>query len=271
MKKPFIVVRGGGDIATGTIHTLWTAGLIPVVLETDKPSAIRRRVSVCEAVYDGESTVDGMKAVRAYGIENVYDIINENNVPVLTDEKGESIQRLAPDILIDGILAKRNINTHIRMAPLTIALGPGFRAGVDVHYVIETQRGHDLGRIIEKGSAAKNTGIPGNIGGYTAERVIHSPADGIIKTVKDIGSFVEKNDIIALVGNEGVPASLTGIIRGIIRDGYSVHKGLKIADIDPRREEYGNCFTVSDKARCIGGSVLRLVCRFMVDMNEKDI
>lgn len=271
MKKPLIVVRGGGDIATGTIHSLWSAGLIPVVLETENPSAIRRQVSVCEAVYECEKTIESMKAVRADRIDDVFDIIEHGNVPVLVDEKGESILKFKPDILIDGILAKRNLNTKIHMAPLTIALGPGFTAGRDVHFVIETQRGHDLGRIISEGTAFPNTGIPGNIGGFTEERVIHSPAGGILRAVKDIGSFVKKGDIIALVDNEKIYASITGLIRGMIKDGYNVHKGFKIADIDPRKEEYKNCFTISDKARCIGGSVLKLVCRYMVDMNEKDI
>ncbi len=271
MKKPLIVVRGGGDIATGTIHSLWSAGLIPVVLEAERPSAIRRQVSVCEAVYEREKTVESMKAVRADGTEDIPDIMGYGNVPVLVDEKGEGISELKPDILIDAILAKRNINTDMRMANLTIALGPGFTAGKDVHFVIETRRGHDLGRIISEGTAFPNTGIPGNIGGFTEERVIHSPVDGILSIVKDIGSFVKKGDVIALVDNEKVYASITGIIRGMIKDGYNVHKGLKIADIDPRKEEYENCFTISDKARCIGGSVLKLVCRYMVDMNEKDI
>lgn len=271
MKKPFMIIRGGGDIATGTIYALWSAGLIPIVLEIAEPSAIRRQVAVCEAVYDGEKTVEGMKAVRTDGIDSAFEIIKEGNVPVLIDEIGESILKLKPDILIDCILAKRNINTKIDMAPLTIALGPGFTAGRDVHYVIETQRGHDLGRIISERSAAENTGIPGNIGGYTKERVIHSPSDGIITIVKDIGSFVEKGDVIAIVGDKRVYASISGLIRGMIKDGYCVHKGLKITDIDPRREQYKNCFTISDKARCIGGSVLELVCKFMVDINEKDI
>lgn len=271
MVKPFIVIRGGGDIATGVIHSLWSAGFIPVVLEIKAPSAIRRQVSVCEAVYDGEKTVEKMKAVRAENIDTVFEIIKNGNVPVLIDETGESILKFKPDILVDAVLAKRNINTKIDMAPLTIALGPGFAAGKDVHYVIETQRGHNLGRIIKEGRAAENTGIPGNIGGYTSERVIHSLSEGILKIVKDIGCFVEKGDVIAIVGNDRVYASITGIIRGMIKDGYKVHKGLKIADIDPRREEYENCFTISDKARCIGGSVLQLVCSYMVNINEKDI
>ncbi len=268
MLKPFILVRGGGDIATGTIYSLWSAGLIPVVLEIGKPTAIRRQVSVCEAVYDGEKTIEGMKAVRVDNIDNALDIAKKGCVPVLVDEAGDNISKLRPDILIDGILAKRNINTNIDMAPMTIALGPGFTAGRDVDYVVETQRGHDLGRIISEGTAAENTGIPGNIAGYTKERVIHSPSEGIIKIVKDIGAFTEKGDVIAFVGNENVYASITGIIRGIIKDGFCVHRGLKIADIDPRREEYENCFKISDKARCIGGSVLQLVCRYMVEKNE---
>ena len=164
---------------------------------------------------------------------------------------------------MDAIIAKRNLGTHIKMAPLTVAVGPGFTAGDDVTAVVESMRGHDLGRIYLEGAAEKNTGIPGNIGGYTAERVIHSPAAGILKNAVRIGETVEQGDIIAKVETESgsipVNASISGIVRGLIREGYTVQKGLKICDIDPRKTEAKNCFTISDKARCIAGSVLELV------------
>ncbi len=271
MKKPLILVRGGGDIATGAIYCLWSAGFDVIVLEAESPSAIRRQAAVCEAVYDGEKTVEDMKAVKAESVEAAFGILKNKNVPVLVDENASAVLKIKPDILVDGILAKKNMGTKINMAALTIALGPGFTAGKDVDYVIETQRGHNLGRIISEGKAAENTGIPGNIGGYTTERVIHSPAEGIIRIVKDIGSSVKKGDLIAFAGEAKVYASIDGIIRGMIKEGYNAHKGLKIADIDPRKEEYENCFTISDKARCIGGSVLQLVCGYMVKINEKTI
>lgn len=265
MKKT-IIVRGGGDLATGTIHRLWSAGFGVLVLETGDPSAIRRQVSVCEAVFEGEAAIEGMKAVRAESLECAASVIEKGNVAVIVDTEGKSIFKLKPDVVIDAILAKKNMGTHINMAPLTIGLGPGFQAGIDVDYVIETQRGHNLGRIISQGSAAPNTGIPGNIGGYTSERVIHSPESGRLGSVKNIGDTVKKGEVIAFVENKNqrinIYASIAGIIRGMIKDGYNVNKGLKIADIDPRREELENCFTISDKARCIAGSVLELVCKY---------
>jgi xanthine dehydrogenase accessory factor len=209
-----------------------------------------------------------MTAVKADAVEAAKKIIEDGNVAVLIDPKGELINKFKSRVVVDAIIAKKNLGTHIDMAELTIALGPGFTAGVDVDYVVETKRGHNLGRIIDKGSAVPNSGIPGNIGGYTTERVIHSPADGRLSIVHNIGDVVEKGDVIATIATEcgtvEVYASLTGIIRGMIRNGYPVSKGLKIADIDPRREELKNCFTISDKARCIGGSVLQLVCGLLL-------
>jgi xanthine dehydrogenase accessory factor len=188
-------------------------------------------------------------------------------VPILVDPEGKSIDILKPDILIDAILAKVNLGTTKDMAGLTIALGPGFSAGEDVDFVIETKRGHNLGRIISKGTATPNTGIPGNIGGYTKERVIHALAAGTIRNIRKIGDVVQKGEPIAYIENGtekiNVNATITGIIRGLIRDGYPVTVGFKIADIDPRQEELSNCFTISDKARCIAGSVLELVTGYV--------
>ena len=185
-------------------------------------------------------------------------------MPLYVDSQGECIHQLAPAVVIDAIIAKRNLGTNMSMAPLTIALGPGFVAGRDVHAVVETMRGHNLGRIIMRGSAQPNTGIPGKIGGYAAERVIHASHAGVIRHVRAIGDYVLAGEPIAVIesldGKHTVPASISGLIRGLIREGFAVPQGFKIADIDPRKEEYENCFTISDKARCIAGSVLELVC-----------
>ncbi len=263
MSEQLIIVRGGGDLATGTIHRLWSAGFPVLVLEAERPAAIRRAVSVCEAIYDGETVVEGMRAVRIADWEEAEPVIAGGKVPVLADPKGRSIEKLHPAVVVDGILAKKNLGTRKEMAPLTIALGPGFEAGVDVDYVIETMRGHNLGRIIRAGSALPDTGIPGNVGGYTSERVIHAEESGIFKNIKRIADVVEAKGLIGEILREDgstvpVRASIGGILRGLLRDGYPVQKGFKIADIDPRREELENCFTISDKARCIGGSVLEL-------------
>ncbi len=262
-KNDLIVVRGAGDIATGTIHRLRKAGYRVLALETDKPSAIRRKVAFSEAVYDNETTVEGVTAVLTESLVSAERIMSEKKVPLLIDPYGGSISVLKPKAVIDAILAKKNLGTNRKMAPLTIALGPGFEAGCDVDYVIETQRGHKLGRIISTGCAKANTGVPGIINGYGAERVMHASENGTLELKRDIGDFVRQDEAIAEIINENgrfpVRASITGLLRGIIHDGFKVGKGLKIADIDPRQEEYDNCFTISDKARCIAGSVLELV------------
>lgn len=275
-KKDLIVVRGAGDLATGTIHRLKKAGFRLLVLEAEHPAAIRRQVALSEAVYAGSARVEDVEAVRMdvdlaekknrkelleQEMERIW---KKDGVPVLVDPAGLSIAALRPAVVVDAILAKKNLGTTKEMAPLVIALGPGFTAGEDVDVVIETKRGHNLGRVIRSGSAVPNTGIPGIIGGYGKERVMHAQAEGILRNAASIGDIVEARAVIAEIETENgtVPleASLSGLLRGLIRDGYPVTKGFKIADIDPRKEELQNCFTISDKARCIAGSVLEVIC-----------
>lgn len=275
-KKDLIVVRGAGDLATGTIHRLKKAGFRLLVLEAEHPAAIRRQVALSEAVYAGSARVEDVEAVRMdvdlaekknrkelleQEMERIW---KKDGVPVLVDPAGLSIAALRPAVVVDAILAKKNLGTTKEMAPLVIALGPGFTAGEDVDVVIETKRGHNLGRVIRSGSAVPNTGIPGIIGGYGKERVMHAQAEGILRNVASIGDIVEARAVIAEIETENgtvpVEASLSGLLRGLIRDGYPVTKGFKIADIDPRKEELKNCFTISDKARCIAGSVLEVIC-----------
>ena len=275
-KKDLIVVRGAGDLATGTIHRLKKAGFRLLVLEAEHPAAIRRQVALSEAVYVGSARVEDVEAVRMdvelaekknrkelleQEMERIW---KKDGVPVLVDPAGLSIAVLRPAVVVDAILAKKNLGTTKEMAPLVIALGPGFTAGEDVDVVIETKRGHNLGRVIRSGSAVPNTGIPGIIGGYGKERVMHAQAEGILRNAASIGDIVEAGAVIAEIETENgmvpVEASLSGLLRGLIRDGYPVTKGFKIADIDPRKEELQNCFTISDKARCIAGSVLEVIC-----------
>lgn len=275
-KTDLLIVRGAGDLATGTIHRLKKAGFRLLVLEAEHPAAIRRQVALSESVYAGSAQVEDVKAVRMDVdltdtenrkealLQEMERIWNEDAVPVLVDPAGISISVLHPAVVVDAILAKKNLGTNRDMAPLTIALGPGFTTGEDVDVVIETKRGHNLGRVIQKGSAVPNTGIPGIIGGYGKERVMHAEAEGILRNVASIGDIVEAGAVIAEIetkdGRVPVLASLSGLLRGLIRDGYPVTKGFKIADIDPRKEELQNCFTISDKARCIAGSVLEVIC-----------
>ncbi|MBR3335213.1 MAG: EF2563 family selenium-dependent molybdenum hydroxylase system protein [Clostridia bacterium] len=264
--RQMIIVRGAGDISTGTIHRLFRAGFPVLALETDHPSAIRRKVAFSEAVYDGTATVEDLTAVRIGDAGQAEKVLAEGKVPLLVDPAGESIRLLKPEVLVDAILAKKNLGTSMDMAGLTIALGPGFEAGRDVRYVVETMRGHNLGRIITQGYAAPNTGVPGIIGGYGTERVIHSPAAGVFRQRREIADEVQADETIGTVdtGTEEIQVTtrIAGILRGIIRDGYPVTKGFKLADVDPRLEEKKNCFTISDKARCIAGSVLELVSAY---------
>ena len=301
-KNLLIICRGAGDLATGIIHRLHRAGHRVIALETDYPAAIRRQVSFCEAVYDGSAAVEGVTArlvpaladaesdtetysgindtPAAHIVSEKWDssaieaVLEAGEVPLLIDQKGESIALLKPDVVVDAIIAKKNLGTTIDMAPLVIGVGPGFTAGHDVHLVIESMRGHNLARIITDGMAQPNTGVPGNIAGFTSERVIHAPAAGYIHDVRKIGDIVQKGDEIARIYpdkesydnalSEYVPvnATITGIIRGLIREGYYFREDFKIADIDPRESELTNCFTISDKARSIAGSVLEAVSAF---------
>jgi len=255
---PIVIVRGAGDIASGIIHRLYMSGFKVIALEIEKPLSIRRTVSFSEAIYDGETSVEGVKAVFADNLKAALSILEDENVPVLIDEKGLSINQIKPVAVVDAILAKKNMGTHKNMAPVTVGVGPGFYAGDDVHYVVETQRGHYLGRVIYKGSAALNSGIPGIIMGYGKERVIKSPQEGLIKHVRKIGDLVNEGDLICYVGDEEVRASISGVIRGLIRENLYVPNGLKIGDIDPRKEiDYA--YTISDKARAVAGGVLEAI------------
>jgi len=258
--KNLIIVRGGGDLATGTIYKLRKSGFPVLILEAENPSAIRRNVAFCEAVYQGTQTVEDMTCHLANTLEQAEKFLVEGKLTVLVDPVGAAIPKLKPLAVVDAILAKKNLGTNRDMAPITVALGPGFTAGVDVDAVVETKRGHHLGRVLWSGSAAANTDIPGMIDGFGKERVIHSPAKGILRNVKHITDTVSKDEVIAVVETENGPvpvkAALDGILRGLIRDGYPVYAGFKMADIDPRADEYNNCFTISDKARCIAGGVL---------------
>ena len=276
-KEILIICRGGGDLATGIVHRLFRAGYQVLILETAEPAAIRRQVSFCEAVYEGTATVEGVTAERIYTAKKqaVEEVLQRGRIPLLVDPDGRSIEVLKPDVVVDAIIAKKNLGTYKEMAPLVIGIGPGFVAGKDVHLVVESMRGHNLARILETGSALANTGIPGNIGGYTKERVIHAAAEGDMTNFHQIGDVVRQGAEIARLYEQmstdgifsgkfvSVEATIPGVLRGLIREGYHFQKGFKIADIDPRESELANCFTISDKASSIGGSVLEAVCRYV--------
>lgn len=257
-----IIVRGGGDIASGTVARLHRCGYRVLILETEQPMAIRRSVAFADAVYDGRKTVEGVTAEKIDTVEQCRAVWERGNVPLLIDPACLVLNDVTPSVLVDAILAKRNCGTTRDMAALTIGLGPGFSAPEDVDVVIETARGHNLGRVIRQGCAAADTGVPGAIAGVAAERVIHAPCSGRLAIVRDISSAVKAGEQIATVDGETVATTIDGIVRGMIRNGFCVTKNMKIADIDPRPDEFDNCFTISDKARCISGSVLEAILSF---------
>ncbi|MDP2170243.1 MAG: selenium-dependent molybdenum cofactor biosynthesis protein YqeB [Rhodocyclaceae bacterium] len=259
LKERVIVIKGAGEMATGVACRLFGANLRRILmLETDCPLAVRRRVSFCEAVHEGSAVVEGIAATLVSTEEEIFKAWEAGMVAVRVDPQAESVSCLDVDVLIDATLAKRNLGISVADAPLVIALGPGFEAGRDCHVVIETNRGHDLGRLLRSGMAAANTGIPGDIGGYTSERVLRAPVEGQFVTQRRIGDLVNCGDTIGQVGDVPLRASIDGILRGLIRPGSTVKTGLKIGDIDPRKQ-LRYCDTISEKARAIGGAVLESV------------
>lgn len=268
MFNDIVIIRGGGDLASGTIQKLHRSGFRVLVLEVEKPTSIRRDVSFSEAVYQGQVELEGITAVHVFSLSEIENAWTSKKVPVIIDQQGKYIEIIKPKIVVDAIIAKKNMGTTRDMADITIALGPGFTAGIDVDVVIETARGHNLGRLIFHGEAQENTGIPGNIMGYSKERVIHSPSNGVMKNAVDIGTVVQKGEIIAYVGETEIKATMSGLLRGILRSGSIVPYGFKIADIDPRLSEKVNCYTISDKARNIAGGVLEAVLYLMTQTME---
>jgi len=259
--SPFILIRGAGEMASAVAWRLHRANLHRIcMLELANPLAVRRAVSFCTAFEDGSHSVEGVTARSARQTADIEAAWQDQNIAVVLTTDWQKIADFQPDVLIDATLAKRNLGTAIDQAALVIALGPGFEAGTDCHLVIETNRGHNLGRIIESGSAAPNTGVPGGIGGYTAERVLRAPAAGAFETDLDIGAMVQAGDVIGVVAGQKVTAEIDGVLRGLIRNGTEVGSGLKIGDIDPRGETV-YCTTISDKARALSGSVLEAIMR----------
>ena len=258
-----VIVRGAGDLASGIIHALVRTGRPVIALETEMPASIRREVCFSEAVCDGERTVEDVTARLAASPEDALRIAGSGCAAVFVDPDGRILEHVRPAVLVDATMAKRNLGTDRNMAPLTIALGPGFTAGEDVDYVVETMRGPSLGCVLAKGTALPDTGVPGMVGGYAAERVIHAPAGGVLRALHSIGDPIGKGETIAEIetGQGTVPvfAGISGVLRGMIRDGYPVKKGLKIADIDPRPDSRPLCCQISDKSRRIARSVLEII------------
>jgi len=253
-----VLIRGAGEQASGVAHRLFRAGFKLCLTEIAEPLAVRREVCYCESVYDGEKTVEGVTARLIDNPSDMYRLWEEGRIPLFIDPENRIRETLKPQVIIDAILAKRNVGTAVTDAPLVIGMGPGFTAGKDVHIVIETNRGHDLGRLIFTGEAEPNTGIPGDIAGYGIERVLRASADGIFHNIRAIGDRVSPGDVIAEVEGKAVKTVIAGVVRGLLRDGIRVTGGLKAGDVDPRAKREA-CFTISDKARALGGAALEAI------------
>ncbi len=255
-----VAVRGGGDLGSGVAWRLHNCGFKVFITESEEPLAVRRKVAFCEAVYDGYAVVEGIRAVLVKECGAFQESWARSEIPLMIDPLFTEGLKASPTVLVDAIMAKKNLGTSLHMAELVIALGPGFEAGNDCHFVIETNRGHYLGRIIDRGSAEPDTGIPGQVLGIGKERVLRAPASGRWLGALEIGSTVSKGDIIGTVGSTALLAPIYGTLRGIIRTGTAVSQGLKIGDIDPRRD-LRSCFTVSDKSLAVAGGVLEAILR----------
>jgi xanthine dehydrogenase accessory factor len=246
-----------------------------VVTELAQPTVIRRAVAFASAVFEGEVTVEGVTARRVEDTAQALALLPEGIVPVLVDpgasilrpERVEGVRELKPTVVVDAIIAKRNTGTQITDAPVVVALGPGFTAGIDAHAVIETNRGHDLGRVILEGQASPDTGVPGPVMGYASERVVRAPGPGVFRGVKAIGDRVEAGDVVARAGDQPVLAPISGVLRGLLADGLVVKEGMKVGDVDPRGVRQ-HCFTISDKARALGGSVLEATLYLLRERGE---
>ncbi len=257
-RHALILVRGGGDLASGVIYRLHRAGFPVVVTELETPVFVRRAVCYGEAVYSGAITIDGVTACRVESFSAAQSWLEHETVPVVVDPDGVSLTALQPAVVVDARMAKTNLGTRLADAPLVVALGPGFTAGVDCHAVIETNRGHNLGRVITGGTAEADTGEPGVMSGHSHSRVLRAPAAGYVQSQWAIGDTIAAGQVIASVAGEVVTATFTGVLRGLIHEGVWVVPGMKIGDLDPRAER-SNCFTISDKSLAVGGGALEAV------------
>jgi xanthine dehydrogenase accessory factor len=253
-----VLIRGGGEMASGVAHRLFQSHLKVALTERPDPLAVRRAVSFCEAVWEGVCEVEGVRAQRVETASEIAAAIETGVIPVLVDPELHCLEVWRPDVLVDATLAGLNLGTGRGMAEWVIGLGPAFAAGVDADVVVETNRGHNLGRLIFQGSADPKTGIPGAILGHTVERVLRAPRDGVFEPESEIGDLVEANQVVARVGGDQVRARISGVLRGLLRAGSHARRDLKVGDVDPRgKREY--CDTISDKARALGGSVLEAI------------
>ena len=280
LNKKLILVRGAGDLASGIIWSLSYAGLRVVCVDIEKPSCIRTEVAYSTAIYDGTKTLNGITCVYVEDVNDIEYIHEQGKVALMVDPEAKILNRIKFDVVVDAIIAKRNTGTTIDMADIVIGVGPGFTAGVDCHYAIETMRGHTLGTIYDTGSPIPDTGIPGLIASHSSDSDMHSTCEGVFHNVHKIGDIVMKGDVLSNVEEyiDGKPtgktvelhASIDGLLRGILRDGFYARNGLKCADIDPRISEHDNAFTISDKSRSIGNATLCAVLHGLSEIEDRE-
>ena len=256
-----IVIKGAGDLATGIACRLFRAGCSVVMTETAQPTTVRCTVAFSQAVYRKAAEVEGITALLVQSAKEALDCVRSGKVAVLVDPEGACVPALKPDGVVDAILAKKNLGTALPDAPAVVGVGPGFTPGVDCHAAVETQRGHDLGRVLWERPPAPNSGVPGEIGGYTVERLLRAPSAGLFQPAASIGDTVSAGQVVGTVAGVPMTAQIDGVLRGLLPEGTPVSAGMKAGDVDPRcRREH--CFSVSDKARAVGGGVLEaLLCR----------
>ncbi|MBS6645785.1 MAG: EF2563 family selenium-dependent molybdenum hydroxylase system protein [Clostridiaceae bacterium] len=265
-----VLVKGAGDLASGIGARLYRSGFSVVMTDIEVPTTVRRTVAFSPAVYLGSMQVEDITGVLCGNLHEMEEAHRAGRIAVVVDERAELGLSWKPDVVVDAILAKINLGTKITDAEMVIGVGPGFTAGEDCHCVVETKRGHDLGRCIWCGSAVPNTGVPGMIGGYDKERIIRATADGVFKGMVSIGDLVEKGDLVGYSGDSPVYAQVGGVVRGLLQDGVLVKAGMKSGDVDPRGN-VEHCFSISDKASAIGGGVLEAILHHFYFENKKTL
>lgn len=253
-----VLVRGGGEMASGIAHRLHQSHMKVLITEVAQPTTVRRTVAFAEAVFEGSHTIEGVRAVRVESAAEANRLWENGDIPLFVDAEAKIKEKLPPAVLVDAIMAKKNIGSRISDAPLVIGVGPGFSAGENVHAVVESNRGHNLGRVFWNGRAEEDTGRPAPVGGYSEQRVLRIPRKGCFRAFSAIGDVVEPGQVVAQVNGDPIQAQIPGMLRGLLRDGIAVEEGIKAGDIDPRgQREY--CYLISDKARAIGGGVLEAI------------
>lgn len=253
-----VLIKGGGEVASGVAHSLSRAHFKVCLTETPRPQAVSRGVSFSEAVYDGEKEVEGVVARLVESASEIPTVWGENKIPIIVDPEATIKNTLHPNILIDAIMAKRNLGTRLTDAALVIGLGSGFQAGKDVHLVVETSNSERLGEVIFAGEAEKNTGVPIAIGGLTSERVQHAIDGGLFVTNKEIGEHVTVGEVIASLGGQAIKAPTSGIIRAFLRSGIQVNEGTKLVEIDPAASKE-TCYRIRARVRTIAGGILEAI------------